>query len=94
MGHCFDGPGPNVFNGANNPGNPVDAQDDVVAAVVRWVELGIAPDKIIASHFTNGVVDTSRPLCPYPEVALHKAAGSTSDASNFVCAGDLEQAGQ
>ena len=94
MGHCFDGPGPNVFNGANNPGNPVDAQDDVVAAVVRWVEQGIAPDKIIASHFTNGVVDTSRPLCPYPEVALHKAAGSTSDASNFVCAGDREQAGQ
>jgi len=39
-------------------------------------------------------VDTSRPLCPYPEVALHKASGSTSDASNFVCVGDLEQAGQ
>jgi feruloyl esterase len=75
-------------------GNPVDAQDDVVAAVVRWVEQGIAPDKIIASHFTNGVVDTSRPLCPYPEVALHKAAGSTSDAGNFVCVGDREQAGQ
>jgi feruloyl esterase len=94
MGHCFDGPGPNVFNGANNPGNPVDAQDDVVAAVVRWVEQGVAPDKIIASHFTNGVVDTSRPLCPYPEVAVHKAAGSTSDASNFVCVGDLEQSGR
>jgi feruloyl esterase len=94
MGHCFDGPGPNIFNGANNPGNPVDAQDDVVAAVVRWVEQGVPPDKIIASHFTNGVADVSRPLCPYPEVAMRKAAGSASDASNFVCVGDLEQAGQ
>jgi len=89
MGHCLAGsPGPNVFNGADNPGAPVDPQHDVVAAVVRWVEQGVPPDKIIASHFTDGVVDKTRPLCPYPEVAMYKGAGSTNDANNFKCVGD------
>jgi hypothetical protein len=35
--------------------------------------------------FSNGVVDMTRPLCPYPQVAVYKGAGSTKDAANFSC---------
>ena len=52
MGHCSGGEGPNAF--------------DMVGALEQWVEHGQAPDRIVASHSTNGAVDRTRPLCPYP----------------------------
>jgi feruloyl esterase len=71
MGHCGGGPGPNTYDSLN--------------ALEQWVEKGIAPSKIIASHSANGVVDRTRPLCPYPQVARWKGTGSSDDAANFVC---------
>jgi feruloyl esterase len=71
MGHCGGGEGPNAF--------------DMVDALEQWVERGKAPDRIIASHSTNGVVDRTRPLCPYPEVAVYKGTGSTDEAAHFTC---------
>lgn len=71
MGHCGGGEGPNTF--------------DTVGALEQWVEHGKAPDQIIASHSTGGVVDRTRPLCPYPQVAAYKGTGSSDEAANFVC---------
>jgi feruloyl esterase len=71
MAHCGGGPGPNSF--------------DMQAALEEWVEKGVAPEQIIATHATNGVVDRLRPLCPYPKVAIYKGKGDTNDAANFVC---------
>jgi pimeloyl-ACP methyl ester carboxylesterase len=71
MGHCRQGPGPNEF--------------DMLTALEQWVEKGVAPDRIVASHVTNGKVDRTRPLCLYPQVARHKGTGSTDDAANFAC---------
>jgi feruloyl esterase len=93
MGHCLTGPGAWIFNGANNPGNPQDPDHDVVAAVDRWVEQGVPPDSIVATKFAddipaNGDVAFTRPLCPYPQVALYKGRGNTNDAANFQCVED------
>ena len=71
MAHCGGGEGPNTF--------------DTLTALDRWVEKGQAPTQIIASHSTNGVVDRTRPLCPYPQVAKYKGSGSIDEASNFAC---------
>jgi feruloyl esterase len=71
MGHCGGGEGPNDF--------------DKVGALDQWVTTGKAPDSIIASHSTDGKVDRTRPLCPYPQVAKYKGSGSIDDAANFVC---------
>jgi len=35
-------------------------------ALDQGVDHGAAPDKVIAAHLTNGAVDLTRPLCPYP----------------------------
>jgi len=51
-----------------------------VDAVVRWVEEGVPPEKLI-NREPNG---RTRPLFPYPEVARYKGTGSTDDADNFV----------
>ena len=46
---------------------------------------GNAPDQIIASHSTNNVVDFTRPLCPYPQVARWTGEGDWKDAANWRC---------
>jgi len=90
MLHCAGGPGPNTFG----QGTPLaDADHDVVKALEQWVERGIPPDRIIATKYVNdnpanaGVL--TRPLCPYPQVALLARPGAdTKDARNFVCVDD------
>jgi feruloyl esterase len=72
MQHCSGGPGPDTF--------------DALKALEDWVERGAAPDRIVATHATNGVVDRSRPLCPYPMEARWTGRGSTDQAENFACA--------
>ena len=71
MAHCGGGEGPNTF--------------DMVSAIEQWVERGKAPDQIVASHSTNGVIDRTRPLCPFPQVAVYKGVGSTDEAASFEC---------
>lgn len=80
MGHCGGGPGPNSF--------------DTLRALDEWVSRGNAPQKIVASHSTNGVVDRTRPLCPYPRVAQWTGSGSSDDAANFVCAAAKPDSGK
>ncbi|HEX3337898.1 MAG TPA: tannase/feruloyl esterase family alpha/beta hydrolase [Pseudolabrys sp.] len=58
---------------------------DSLPYLERWVEEGIPPTSILASHVTNGVVDRTRPLCLYPAFAEYKGSGSTDDAANFKC---------
>ena len=71
MAHCGGGDGPNAF--------------DDVAAIEAWVENGEAPDRLEAAKTTNGRLTMTRPLCPYPQLAVHTGAGGTDDAANFVC---------
>jgi len=71
MAHCRGGEGPSAF----------DAMD----ALEAWVEHGQPPDRIIASHSTNGVVDRTRPLCPYPQTAVYSGSGDIDAAANFAC---------
>ena len=71
MNHCGGGVGPSQVNW--------------MAVLERWRESGDAPDRINASRVTSNRVDMTRPLCPYPQVAVYKGSGSTNDANNFVC---------
>ena len=90
MNHCFGGPGPNSFGNilTPDPQQPND-ENDIQRALVRWVEKGVPPDKIIATKFIDddsakGVVMT-RVLCPYPQVAKWTGKGDVKSADNFVC---------
>ncbi len=71
MQHCAGGPGTDQFN--------------KMGAIERWRESGIAPDQILAAHVTGSSVDMTRPLCPYPKVAVYRGSGSINDAANFSC---------
>ncbi len=70
-------PGMNHCNGGDGT-----TQFDMVHELENWVERGVAPDRIIARRQNP---TRSRPLCPYPKVAVYNGKGSTDDAANFVC---------
>jgi feruloyl esterase len=71
MDHCGGGSGPNQF--------------PVVTAMDNWRERGKAPDQITAYRVNADRVDMSRPLCPYPQVAVYMGKGDTNEAANFIC---------
>jgi feruloyl esterase len=83
--HCSGGPGPDRFGGAGGDALSVDADHDMLSAMVDWVEKGKAPERIIASRINDGKVTRTRPLCPYPQVARYTGTGSTDAAENFNC---------
>jgi hypothetical protein len=45
---------------------------DWFTPLVSWVEDGIAPERLIGSHIEGGKVIRTRPLYPYPEVAVYR----------------------
>lgn len=84
MNHCSGsvaGPwyiaaGSQVVDGATHsvPGFE-DAEHDVVLAMMRWVEEGEAPDKLIATKFVDDKVGegvkSQRPVCVFPKLARY-----------------------
>lgn len=95
QGHCLaTGPGPNTYGGANNPNPPGTStpQNNVLLALQRWVEKGVAPEQIIATKYLNDIpadgVAMTRPLCVFPKIAHYTGQGSTNDAANFTCIDD------
>ena len=76
MGHCAGGTGPSVI--------------DMLSVLDKWVTEGKAPDRIIASTPPGNPMNPdqkqmTRPICPYPEIAVYKGSGSTNDEANFEC---------
>jgi hypothetical protein len=87
MGHCGGGPGPNDFGqfaaGSGDPGAAVGA------ALQRWVEHGVAPERLVASKRTDdasAALVRTRPLCAFPLVAHYRGVGSTETETSFDCA--------
>jgi hypothetical protein len=77
VGHCGGGSGPQPQN--------------LFGALVDWVENGVAPETILAINGPASAPTRTRPLCPYPQTAIYNGSGSTDDAANFHCGGNLER---
>jgi feruloyl esterase len=84
MAHCAFGPATDQF--------------DAITPLVRWVEEGVAPERIIATARGPGnagpvnaelpagwAPNRTRPLCPYPQVARFIPGGNVEDADSFAC---------
>jgi feruloyl esterase len=90
VSHCGGGGGPDAIGGGAAPEPPPgqrDADHDVLQALLRWVELGVAPDTLIATRLdTTGRPERQRPLCPYPQRAAYNGQSDINAASSFHCA--------
>ena len=76
VGHCGGGVGPQP--------------QDLFGVLVNWVENGVAPDSILSTNTSGGVVTRGRPLCPWPQTAIYKGSGDPNQAANWECGGNVE----
>jgi hypothetical protein len=92
--HCAGGPGPDSIGQFGLPGlKGSNAGDNVILALQDWVEQGKAPGTITATkygelpnhHADPHRIETTRPICVYPQQAHYKGKGSIREASSFVC---------
>ena len=78
-----------IPNMAHCSGGPATDQYDGLSALVKWVEQGEAPSRIVArARPENREVTTpgrTRPLCAWPMQSRYNGSGSIEDAANFNC---------
>jgi feruloyl esterase len=72
---------PGVHHGGGGPGL---TEFDALTRLENWVEKGQAPEKLIAWRSSNGVVERSRPVFPYPVLARYSGKGDPKQAESFV----------
>ncbi|CAN8096171.1 unnamed protein product [Discula destructiva] len=90
MQHCHGGPGA-VFIGQNLDSNATMNPDgNVLMAMVRWVEEGIAPDTIMGAGYvdetlTSGEVAFQRRHCKYPLRTAYSGSGDPTEADSWTC---------
>ncbi len=70
--HCGGGPGPDRV--------------DWLDAIRTWVEQDIPPERLVASKLdADGNTTMTRPICPYPQVAVYEGEGDPDDEASFAC---------
>ncbi|TGJ87018.1 hypothetical protein E0Z10_g1728 [Xylaria hypoxylon] len=92
MNHCAGGPGAwTVGQGGTTPayGIPFDKDHNVLAAIVDWVEKGVAPDEIVGTKFVDdnvgaGIMYQHR-HCRYPYRSTYSGIGDPLDISSWNC---------
>jgi feruloyl esterase len=88
VGHCGGSTGPDAIGGGmpEPPKALRTAETHAVSAVIKWVEEGVAPEKIVATRINpaTGAIVRQRPVCPYPAEAVY-TGGDMNNADSFKC---------
>ena len=86
MGHCLHGDGPVNFGGLDQDvAAKPNAGNDVLEALDTWVTQGRAPEKIVATQYSERKQPVrDMPLCPWPQVAAY-VGGDLHQAESFSC---------
>ncbi|KAL4920477.1 Tannase/feruloyl esterase [Aspergillus aurantiobrunneus] len=89
MAHCGGGPGAAwIGNTARNTAS-LEPDENVLMAVVRWVEEGIAPETIRGTAYVNGTqtagVLFKRRHCRWPYRNVYKGGSADEDEDRWEC---------
>ncbi|MCY1673009.1 tannase/feruloyl esterase family alpha/beta hydrolase [Novosphingobium sp. SL115] len=94
MYHCRGGPGADSFGASGHQPGSEDGSTDMLWALIRWVEHGIAPERIVARKVAEKGSFT-RPLCAFPKAARLKKQvrpetylNDTYDETDWTCEED------
>lgn len=85
MTHCGGGPGVNEFGQGILPQPHPNEEQDVLALLMKWVEQGMPPDRILATRYMDdgsGRVEMQRPLYPYPQFPVYQG-GDAAEPGNY-----------
>ncbi|KAF2187891.1 tannase and feruloyl esterase [Zopfia rhizophila CBS 207.26] len=89
MAHCGGGPGASFIGNGPRSVASYDPNENVLMAMVRWVEEGIAPDTITGTAYVNGTpsadVAFKRKHCRWPYRNVYQKSGDPNDAASWKC---------
>lgn len=90
MGHCSGGPGATFIGQAIDSNATLSPDGNVLTAMVRWVEEGIAPDTILGTAYVNETADSGeiafqRRHCKYPLRTVYSGSGDPTVADSWTC---------
>ncbi|KAF2470862.1 tannase and feruloyl esterase [Lindgomyces ingoldianus] len=88
MDHCYGGDGASVIGQSLNSVASLDPSQNVLMAIVNWVENGKAPETIIGTRFVNDTqslgVQYQRAHCKYPKRNVYKG-GDAKKLNSWEC---------
>ncbi|WAO87460.1 Carboxylic ester hydrolase [Fusarium falciforme] len=89
MAHCSGGPGATFIGNQAKSMASLDPRENVLMAMVNWVEQGEAPDAILGTAYVNGTkeagVDYKRWHCRWPRRNVYKGEGDVKDENSWEC---------
>lgn len=91
MGHCGTGPGATFIGNTAAALASLDPSENVLTAMVRWIEEGVAPETTTGTKFVNDTpalgVAFKRAHCRYPfrNVYVGGVGGDWKNARNWNC---------
>lgn len=89
VGHCSGGDGAHAFGQASDELQSLDPSENVLTAVVNWVENGVAPETIIGTRWVNDTqslgVDYKRAHCKYPKRNVYSGEGDPKALESWKC---------
>jgi feruloyl esterase len=94
MGHCSGGPGAwNIGQAYSKDPNSFEPEDNILLAMVNWVEKGVAPDFVRGTKYVNDTaalgVDFRRKHCKFPARNIYVGPGKSTDEDTWKCVLDL-----
>ncbi|KAJ5495920.1 feruloyl esterase B-2 [Penicillium diatomitis] len=88
MGHCGGGDGAYGIGQGLSTYAGTDPEDNVLMAMVRWVEDGVAPETVRGAKFANGpgsAIEYRRKHCRYPRHNVFVGPGNYTDENAWRC---------
>jgi feruloyl esterase len=85
LGHCGGGPGATFIGQGRGSVASLDPEQNVLMAMVRWVEQGKAPEGILGSAVVDGKVEFQRRHCKYPLRNTYTGKGDPKKAESWKC---------
>jgi feruloyl esterase len=94
MGHCAGGPGAwNIGQVYSADPGSFEPEDNVLLAMVRWVEAGVAPEFVRGTKYVNDTaakgVEFRRKHCKFPARNVYVGPGNYTDGAAWKCVLDL-----
>ncbi|KAL4804364.1 putative feruloyl esterase B [Aspergillus unguis] len=87
MSHCTGGDGAYGIGNEASGAAGTDPEDNVLMAMVRWVEEGTAPETVRGAAFSEdgSSVEWRRKHCRYPRHNVYKGPGEPTDEDAWEC---------
>lgn len=90
LAHCTGGPGATFIGNKGATVASYEPEGNVLSAIVRWVEEGIAPDSILGTRYVNGTKSSGeiafqRRHCKYPLRNVYDGVGDPNSPDSWQC---------